>query len=202
MTLDINLKSLEKKAWKSTFQDGLWDILLGLVFFIPAVNGLLVNNDYILIPLYIVSILLFVTAKKRITIPRIGLVKFSEKRKKKGYVITMILAASVAFLTIMVVMKNRGFLSGAEGIPAGPFIVGLNILIVFGLMAYFLNFNRLYLYAVLVGVVEPVSVVLEKENILDGPYLMLLVISSGMIITGIVLFVRFMQQYPLQEGEV
>ena len=98
MVKDINLKEIERKAFRSTFQDGLWDILLGLVFFIPAVNGLLVNNDYILIPLYIASILLFVTAKKQITIPRIGLVKFSEKRKKKGYVITMILAASVAFL--------------------------------------------------------------------------------------------------------
>ena len=69
-------------------------------------------------------------------------------------------------------------------------------------MAYFLNFDRLYIYAVLLGVTEPLSRVLESMDILDGPYLMLLVISTGMILTGATLLVRFMQQYPLQEGEV
>jgi len=52
MEHDIDMKELEKKAWKSTFQDGLWDIMLGLVFFIPAVNGLIKGSDYTLIPLY------------------------------------------------------------------------------------------------------------------------------------------------------
>ena len=31
MTQNINLKALEKKAWRSVFQDGLWDIFLGLL---------------------------------------------------------------------------------------------------------------------------------------------------------------------------
>ena len=38
---DIDMKELELKAWKSTFQDGLWDILLGFIFFIPAVLPLI-----------------------------------------------------------------------------------------------------------------------------------------------------------------
>ena len=201
MLQNINLKKLEKKAWISTFQDGLWDIMLGLVFFIPAVIGLLGGNDYVLIPLYFVSILLFVTAKKRIIVPRMGLVKFGEKRRKKSHVIAMILTVSVVFLIFMVVMKKSGLLSEAVGIPTGSIIVGINILVVFGLMAYFLNFDRLYLYAVLVGAVEPVSAVLEIKNLIESPYLIMLVISGGMIITGIILLVRFIRKYPLTENE-
>ena len=95
MNEDINLKELELKAWKSTFQDGLWDIMLGLVFFVPAVTGLFIENDYAMIPLYFAAIILFVTAKKRFTIPRIGFVRFGEQRRKKGYIIALILTGIV-----------------------------------------------------------------------------------------------------------
>ena len=201
MNEDIDMKELEKKAWKSTFQDGLWDIMLGLVFFVPAVTGLFIENDYAMIPLYFAAILLFVTAKKRITIPRIGFVRFGEQRRKKGYLVALILTASVIILTLMVVLKKTGLLSAGERMPVGPFIVGLNIIVVFGFMAYYLNFNRLYIYAVLIGVVEPLTAVLEMMNLIDGPYLMLLVISSGMIVTGVILLARFIQHDPIPSEE-
>jgi len=69
-------------------------------------------------------------------------------------------------------------------------------------MAYFMNFDRLYLYAVLLGAFEPFTAMLENGNIITSPYPILLVISGGMIITGATLLVRFIQKYPLQEDEV
>lgn len=87
-----------------------------------------------------------------------------------------------------------------EGLQAGALLVGLNILIVLGAMAYFLNFGRLYLYAVLLGVTEPLSSVLEGRGLLEGPYPILLVISSGMILLGAGLFIRFLKKYPLAPG--
>lgn len=43
-----NLKELEKKAFKSTFQDGLWDIQLGLnVFLVPS--GIMVITGAVLL---------------------------------------------------------------------------------------------------------------------------------------------------------
>ena len=48
MTGDVNLKELEKKAFKSTFQDGLWDIQLGLnVFLVPS--GIMVKTGAVLL---------------------------------------------------------------------------------------------------------------------------------------------------------
>ena len=32
MSTQLNLKEIERKAFRSTYQDGLWDIHLGLIF--------------------------------------------------------------------------------------------------------------------------------------------------------------------------
>lgn len=58
MTEKVDLRELEKKAWKSTFQDGLWDIYFGLLFMgmglyrIPQLFGL--DNTFILIMLLMI----------------------------------------------------------------------------------------------------------------------------------------------------
>jgi len=41
MSQTINLKELERKAWRSVFQDGLWDIFLGLLLLAMAIGALL-----------------------------------------------------------------------------------------------------------------------------------------------------------------
>ena len=58
MTEKVDLRELEKKAWKSTFQDGLWDIYIGLLFMgmglytIPQLFGL--DDTFILIMLLMI----------------------------------------------------------------------------------------------------------------------------------------------------
>ena len=42
MQPEINLKELERRAWRSVFQDGLWDIYLGLLLMAMAILTLLV----------------------------------------------------------------------------------------------------------------------------------------------------------------
>ena len=98
MSENINLKELEKKAFKSTFKDGLWDIQLG--FIILALTPL-INNDYLLIPYYAVIIVLFMAAKKFVTVPRIGLVKFGKKRNKSMKKLRLILVISVLFIRFL-----------------------------------------------------------------------------------------------------
>ena len=44
MAEEIDLKELEKKVYRSTFQDGIWDIFVGMIFlafsFIPITGQL------------------------------------------------------------------------------------------------------------------------------------------------------------------
>ena len=147
------------------------------------------------------SLFLFITAKKRITVPRIGLVRFGEIRRKKRHIVVAILTASAVFLLALTLITEKGLLAELQGIGAISIIVGMNILIVFSFMAYFLSCTRLYMYAVLLGITEPLSSVLGNKGVLEDPYLLLLIISSGMIVTGAILLVRFMRQYPLKKSE-
>ncbi len=86
----INLTEIEKKAFKSTFQDGLWDIMLGLVILAVGIIPLLSSwnlgdfwSSMLLIPFYIIGYTIFNLGKRRITVPRMGLLKIGPLRQKK-----------------------------------------------------------------------------------------------------------------------
>ena len=88
MTENINLKEIERKAWKSCYQDGIWDIFLGLIllnFGIAPLMEEITGTTYLIsyIILLVLGYIIFYGGKKYITVPRIGNVKFSPKRKLK-----------------------------------------------------------------------------------------------------------------------
>ena len=77
MSEKLNLKELERKAWRSFFDDGLWDIFLGLLLASMGVSGLLdhssLTDDWgmtIYIGLLVVIMLSFWLARRLITVPR------------------------------------------------------------------------------------------------------------------------------------
>ena len=90
MSQNLDLKALERKAFRSVHQDGLWDIYLGgmllalsLFFSIPE-NGEGELN-YTLLALLGVAIVfaVFQLGKKYVTVPRMGQVRFGPERQKR-----------------------------------------------------------------------------------------------------------------------
>ncbi|MDH5684620.1 MAG: hypothetical protein OEZ20_09175, partial [candidate division WOR-3 bacterium] len=87
MLLGIDLKEMEKKAWRTYFGDGIWDIYLGLIFIgmgflavldkIGASELLRYGQFGLLMSL---GIIILTIGKKKITIPRLGYVEFGPKR--------------------------------------------------------------------------------------------------------------------------
>ncbi|MFX1448787.1 MAG: hypothetical protein ACFFCG_11745, partial [Promethearchaeota archaeon] len=92
MAEKVDLKEMEKRAWKSNFQDGLWDIYFGLLIMgigfnwlggflgLPETMGVMVT----LISWDIGAMVIFILGKKFITTPRMGFVKFGQIRKKRN----------------------------------------------------------------------------------------------------------------------
>ncbi|UCF16086.1 MAG: hypothetical protein JSW59_01225, partial [Phycisphaerales bacterium] len=85
-----NLTDIEKKAYRSTFQDGIWDLFLGSILLTLAVLALLSNRGTPESRQIIVGIVLqgaavafFIAGKKYVTVPRMGFVKFGRQRKGK-----------------------------------------------------------------------------------------------------------------------
>ena len=117
MSDKINLKALERKAYLIYHEDGLLDIGIGAVL---AWIGLvaLVEMDFPFYLWYIIGASIWTTAKKQITVPRIGYVEFRETRKGRIrrlillflLVLTVIMVAGVLVFRAAGVVETPGWL--------------------------------------------------------------------------------------------
>jgi len=201
MTPDINLQEIERKAFTSFFRDGLWDIYGGLIL---LGIGLYIMTDqlYTLI-LCFVSALILLILRKRIIIPRMDHVVFSaarETRTRRQKQIAMVVLTVLMFLGIILF-----FLLYADIMPDGIhqwladyFLVVFGGLLAaaVGIAAYMTQVFRFYIYAVLV------FLAFLLIQLVDVSFELPVTITGGIIaLSGIVLFVRFLHQYPRDAGE-
>jgi hypothetical protein len=209
MSQKMNLKEVERKAFTSTFQDGLWDLFLGLQLLAWGLALLLEEivplSDWwvavLAAPLMLVYLTIF-AAKKYITAPRIGRVKFGSKRKArvKGVVamtfVILLLGLFVGALWWGGI--KAGLPEWVAGIPLPPVIWMVLFITGFSLAAYFLDFSRLYLYGVLYAISLPTRIILKQNPDLGSVSLIVYFVSgSVMVLIGAVLFIRFLRKYPL-----
>jgi hypothetical protein len=211
MPRNINLKELEQEAWKSVFQDGLWDIYLGLLLLAMAISALLSDigvpkawHNAIYVTLLVLPAWVQWAGKKFITVPRMGLVKFGPQRKAKLKTAVAIIYISLFLLVIV------GILVATESIPPGraigipiPTVVWTVMCIVgFSLAAYFLDFGRLYAYGLLYAIPFFVRIMLEQNPGLRGISLIAYFVSAGiLLLMGTIVFVRFLGNNPVVSEE-
>jgi hypothetical protein len=211
MTEQLDLKEMEKKAWRSTFQDGLWDIYFGLIIMgigfswlgrflgLPETVGVMVT----LITWDIGAMVILILGKKFVTTPRMGFVKFGQVRKKRNKFLALFLGVMVAFTITTFVFTLLGiFQLQLPGFLVMLLIGILFITLPFSLIAYFLQLNRLYLYAVLGGFSLSISELLKP--IISEPYHDLITFGGiGLVITitGFIYFLKFLLRYSLKEDK-
>jgi len=208
----LNLKEIERKAYRSTFQDGIWDIFLGLLLLNLAVGALLSNSGVsegltmtIFVALAAIFVLVFIACKKRITIPRMGFVKFGPKRKRKIWksritLVASVLAGLVVFLAAFLIQSYSA--GRPKLLLLLPAAWVANSIIVFSLLAYYLDCTRLYLYGVLFALPVPVDMAIKEFAGVNLIALALAVPASIMLAVGTVLLTRFLRDYPLLAQEV
>ncbi len=212
MSRDINLKELERKAWRSVFQDGLWDIYLGLLLMDLAIYALLskaklpeAQQMVIYIGLMALSMLVLWAGKRFITLPRMGRVKFGPRGKTRRRKAAVLLAISVlvgALVSIVTSLALKGNLS--DGLPLHlvvPAAWALNMLVLFSLGAYFLDYDRLYLIGVLYALAVPLLIWLDEFAGIKLGFIALAVPAGIILIVGLVVLVRFLRDYPLPAEE-
>jgi hypothetical protein len=210
MTTDLDLKQLERKAFRSTFQDGLWDIFLGLLLLNMGGGTLLGGSgmsplwSMILLTVFAGLVLvLFWAGKKCITTPRIGSVKFGPQRKSKLKRVRGVLFLSV-LMGLLMFLWGLGAWSGrlpyllAE-LPIPAYVWAVQCVVVFGVAAYFMDVTRFYLYGVLYALPFPLGILLARNTDLSGTHSMALTFGSAggiMVLIGVLLFIRFVRRYP------
>jgi len=205
MTQNVDLKALEKKAWRSVFQDGLWDIFLGLLLMAFGLSAWLDRQALsesmrmgIYIGAEVVAMVVLFAGKRFITIPRMGTVKFGAERRKRRNIVRLLLFISVLvglamwFLASSLMNKDGSLLSGKWFFPM---VWVLNMLMVFGLGAYFLEYERLYIIGFLYALAIPLDVVIKAVAKVDLDIYIFLAGGLIILIMGIAYLVRFIRDY-------
>lgn len=209
----FNLNEIERKAYRSTFQDGIWDIFLGLILLILALSALLSNigakkglHMTILIALQALVLLAFIAGKKCITVPRMGFVKFGPKRKGKIKKSRIVLFGSVLTGAVVFIVATLVIRSYPTGQPKLLLLLPAawiaNAVIVFSFLAYYLDCTRLYAYGVLFALPVPVDMVVKEFVGVNLSPIAFAIPATVMLAVGTVLLVRFLRDYPLPAKEV
>ena len=213
MEQQIDLKQIERKVWTSFFEDGIWDIYLGLLLMAMAIAALLwdigTRSGVTLFVIYVclvgAAFVFFWFGKRFITIPRIGRVNFGPKgraRKRKTSIVfaLSVLVGLALFVIITINIKNTlsSVLSLDIFVPA---VWVANMLVVFSLAAYFLHFNRLYLIGVMFAIAFPLDIVLKELLHRDLTFLAFGVPAMVILIMGGVVLARFLRKYSKSTEE-
>jgi hypothetical protein len=205
MSQQISLKEAERKAFRTTYNDGLLDIFLGFFFLIFLVALYLSPSlgdfwsSVVMLPLWGLAFLAFYLVRRLIVIPHIGKVKFGLARKKKisRFTIAMLVVNAAALIVGAFVSAHFTRVSGlVTGLMFGSvFLIG------FSLAAYFLEFHRLFVYGLMLGLAPLVGEWLWENGYAEhhGWPVTFGAISSIMILVGLVLFIRLVLDNPVPD---
>jgi hypothetical protein len=213
MNTQLDLKEMERKAFRATYQDGLWDLYFGLIvvcmsiFVYRPASGYSPLNIVLALCAFGVAYGLFWAGKKFITLPRMGQVRYGAKREKRKR--TMIIALSVVVLIQFALFSlqlaawaNPGFGASINGFikdrnvmdlvvaSVGALIVGPSMILV----AYFRDFPRGYFIAVMIALAVFLMIYLNQP-------VYPIIIGTLIALPGLVLFVRFLRNHPLHREE-
>jgi hypothetical protein len=208
MSQSLDLKAIERRAWLSTFQDGLWDIFFGLMLAAGVVSDWLHSRGVpssVRIPAYlsvfVLAGLVLWGGKRYITMPRLGRVAFSPARKARMRTLKLVLAPFL-IITGALFALSRGWLGqpawwGDFGWLAGSITVTLVYIFAFGLMAVFMDLPRLALYGVMFALPEILGVGLSKLAGSEAGFLIGNIFSASVVLAvGLVVLVRFLHDTP------
>jgi hypothetical protein len=210
----ISLKELERKAFRSTYQDGLWDIYFGLIiicmsFFLyrPA-TGYRPLNIFLMLAAMFAAYALFLAGKRFITLPRMGQVKFGAKRARRRKTMVLVLGIVVSIQAALLAIQLVGWRNPEFGARLNSFLQEKNAMdmavatvgsLFVGpsmiLVAYFQDFPRGYFIAVMMALAVFLMIYLNQP-------IFPILIGIAIAVPGVVLLLRFLRQYPLHRKEI
>jgi hypothetical protein len=206
MINEISLKEIERKAYRSFFQDGLWDISWGIWLFVWALVPVLESkgfSKYWGYPVFFFSPLIIALGKKYITIPRLGLVKFNRERQVKREKLFIIIALMVLLCVVLLGISSKYVLDLKGGLMVLDIIMGLMIGTFLSVTAFFMEYNRLYLYAIIVGIGLPGIKIIRQYVGNPTDHILMFGIPSVIIMAfGLIMLVRFIVKYPITSEEI
>jgi hypothetical protein len=208
MTGQISSQEARRRVVQlGTFEDGLWDMLLGGVFILlglyPVTRNLLgpVLNLFFFFGVLALLIAAVSYARRIFSVPRVGMVKLNRGplatiARITLFVVTLSLVVATLFMTHAV---EQPALAGAAtwlSRLGGDILFAALIIGFFTLFAHFTGVPRLHLYGWLIGLgsLASAALMVYAGSTFNWPLAL-----AGLIIVlmGANLFRRFMRRYPV-----
>jgi hypothetical protein len=207
MSKKNSLRAIEKKTYMSYHQDGLIDIFVGFYILLFGVGILLRTvtefSTWFIIPAIFPSIMvpIWISFKRRITIPRIGYVKFGLKSANK--LMAVFIGLAVAGLGVFMIFGLGGSMRQSWAIAImdliisnSMIIIGISAALISSLFAFTMGLKRLYVY----GLVTLTMFLVGHFMVIQFEYF-LFAIGFAIVIYGFVLLRQFLKKFPLSRGD-
>lgn len=205
MSQEISLKGAERKIFRSAFQDGLVEIMLGCIVLMFAIAPFLSPylgdfwSSAVFLPFWAAVFCLLWLIRRHVIRPRIGVVEFGAWRR------TRLLRFNVAMLVAGIVALILGTLSAVSfgAVPGWIHTARFSLIILLGfcLTAYFLDFAGLCLYGVLISLAPLIGEGLYA--LFEAPhhgYPLTFGLTAAIIMAiGLVKLVKLLRAYPLPD---
>jgi hypothetical protein len=201
-----DLKKVEVNTFRMIFlSDGLLDIYLGLTLipFIVWIYSGWAGSGFLNGMVFVLAFPLFLYMKKRVIIPRVGMIKPGPVRRRKT---KLLVAATILAVLLTIGMLIFTILAGGNanrlvaGIPVVFWALGLAIAAAGVGVAWLMDWPRVILYGLLAAVTIPLDPVYFLRT---GRVPLTVIPMLVMVVTGIFLLIRFLRRYPeMREGEL
>ena len=195
---DKMFQQLEKKTYLSYHQDGLLDLIIGLCILGFGFNMSTGSSAFLIFAW--LPILLLIPLKNKITVPRLGYVKFGAKRasSQRTIAIISILVGVVFLVGILFLLSMR-----SHSPTMTAFVKRYHMLILGGIAAFAFSgaalmtgVKRLYLHAALMILIIASGIALSLE-----PPVYILILGAVIFAIGVIILVGFIRKYPVLAGE-
>jgi len=170
---------------------------LGELLGLPELMGTLLLSLY----WNIGAVVLMFLGKRFITVPRIGIIKFGPKRKADQRKLKIFLTINVFFGLAIFLIQMSGFFGFINlNRYALTLLMAVFIGFPFGVVAYFMDFHRLYIYAIFGSLGFFFTEILEI--FMRPPFSLILTfgtIGGSILVTGIIFLIKFLREYSIPE---
>ena len=205
MTGLIDLKTLEKRAFRRFYEDGIFDLFLGIMLADMAVGAVVTNwldsetsGLLVMLGIAVVAVTALIVVRRRLLASRLGEFKPGPGRQNRITLVRLALLGSLLVGLIIFVLAAAGDIPIISLDVLMPLVWFINAVLVFGAMAYLLDVPRFYLYGFLFGSAMPLLVLpdvlwgyrLPPWAALGGPAVVIVAI-------GIFKLARFLSDYPV-----
>jgi len=203
----ISLKQAEKQVFAATFQDGLWDILIGLFILAFALAPVLSEplgdfwSSVVLFGLWPLFWAIIVAIRRYVVAPRVGVVRFGRARNRRLMRFNLVMAAVLVVALVLGAASAALHESELGAILAWVPMAALGLiwLVLCSIAAYFLDYPWLYVYgALLQGATLVGEWLYRTHGVTHHGIPLTLGLSAALAIAvGLVRFVRLLRDHPL-----